>query len=370
MDGEAISVSRILVTARWPVGGIRTFCKYVYSGPDFESFTIEFAIPDTEESRQLAIDLSHRDYRFTFLPTTTLRYAYELRRLIARGSYDVVHAHGYIAMLSSFSFFSKNRQVVSIHDFLFASQFEGVKGNFKRLLLKSSLSRAKFVHAVGASCGENLIRVLELHNKVIVIPNGIDIAGFKSANAEDIRKRFDLPEGALVIGFFGRFMSPKGFRYLVDAVELLSHGRRDVRVLCVGSGGWRANEVRDINMRGLAHLFLFVDYVPHVGSLIKSVDVVAMPSIWEACPLLAMEAMVSGAPLIGTTIPALLELCEGGPATMVPPADANALADAIEGFSSAIETEKSEAYVETASHRFDVARTRAGVADLYQRASE
>ena len=69
------------------------------------------------------------------------------------------------------------------------------------------------------------------------IPNGIDTQRFARATPIDIRREQRLGAETALIGFFGRFMAPKGFRTLVDAVELLA-GRGSARPFRVITFGW------------------------------------------------------------------------------------------------------------------------------------
>ena len=62
---------------------------------------------------------------------------------------------------------------------------------------------------------------------------------------------------------------------------------------------------------------------------LKGLDVVAMPSLWEACGLLAMEAMVAGVPLVGTDCVGLREVLRNTPAHVVPAKDSLALSEAL-----------------------------------------
>jgi glycosyltransferase involved in cell wall biosynthesis len=124
-------------------------------------------------------------------------------------------------------------------------------------------------------------------------------------------------------------MAQKGFRYLVDAVEAhrdASPNGRPLVVLAVGGGGFRREEEYAVRSRGLSESFRFLDFVPNIGSLIKSVDVVAMPSLWEACPLQPMEVLTAGVPLVVSDCDACREVVAGSPAKVVPMRDSAALA--------------------------------------------
>ncbi|MEL6447902.1 MAG: glycosyltransferase family 4 protein [Pseudomonadota bacterium] len=363
---------RILITARWPVGGIRTFLKYVYQRLDASELQLAFALPDMPEARQLADDLSGRGYEFHWSGADTRDYARTLRRLCRETRYDLVHSHGFTALLVTRLIRSKARHLVTVHDVLLEAQLSGLKGWAKYHLLRHSLRRVEVVHAVSEACAENLNQMLSLGpsvaSKITVVRNGIDVSGFVRCDAEDVRSKLRIDADALVVGFFGRFMNQKGFRYLADAVSRINEaGGRRVVVVCVGSGGFLARDRRDIEARGLSAYFIFADFVPHVGGLMKGVDCVVMPSLWEACGLVAMEAMVAGSPLLATDIPALRELTAGSPAHLVPVRDSKAIASVLSGFDVNRERASSAAFAERAAQQFDVGLTIAGIRDLYAR---
>lgn len=64
-------------------------------------------------------------------------------------------------------------------------------------------------------------------------------------------------------------------------------------------------------------------------------DVVVLPSRWEGLPLIALEAMACGRPVVATAIPGLSEVLTPSPAApvppgaLVPPGDVAALAEAV-----------------------------------------
>lgn len=70
-------------------------------------------------------------------------------------------------------------------------------------------------------------------------------------------------------------------------------------------------------------------YVADVASTLKGLDVVVIPSLWEACPLLPMEVMVAGIPLIGTNCIGLREVLIDTPSIIVPARDSLALSKAL-----------------------------------------
>jgi glycosyltransferase involved in cell wall biosynthesis len=154
-------------------------------------------------------------------------------------------------------------------------------------------------------------------------------------------------------------MAQKGFRYLVDAIETLRQHPglpRKPLVLTFGDGGFIQEEMQAIKDRRLNEYFRFMPFAPNVAGTIKGLDVVAMPSLWEACPLQPMEALVCGRPLIGTDCIGLREVLRSTPARIVSPRDGAALARAIMDEMEHPSTLELSVFKKEAAVRFDVKR--------------
>src|SRR5438552_11793977 len=77
----------------------------------------------------------------------------------------------------------------------------------------------------------------------------------------------------------------------------------------------------------------FTGYQPpeQVAEWLRTADVFALPSLTEGLPVVAIEAMASGAPVVATRVGGLSELVEdGGNGYLAPAAAPGALADGIE----------------------------------------
>ena len=194
-----------------------------------------------------------------------------------------------------------------------------------------------------------------LRGKIVVIKHGIDTERFKNATRRDFRKEFGLSDNDFLIGFLGRFMSPKGFRYLIDAIDLLKNQKgllKNPLVLAIGGGGFLNREVRDIKRRGLDKYFIFLPFMADISSALKGLDVVVMPSIWEASPLLPLETIAAGVPLIATDCIGLREVVKDTPARVVQHANARDLAKAIFEDLKNPRTNESAQFMEIAAERF------------------
>jgi glycosyltransferase involved in cell wall biosynthesis len=171
-----------------------------------------------------------------------------------------------------------------------------------------------------------------------VIYHGIDPEAFKS-NAEHrdkIRQDFGLSDGDYVIGTVGRLAEQKGHRYLLDAAAIVCARCRNAKFVIVGGDARRPSESikeqllrlnRSLNGHDKAIFTGLRTDIPDVMSLF---DIFVLPSLWEGFGIVLIEAMSLRKPIIATNVDGIPEVVvDGVTGLLVPPRDANALANAI-----------------------------------------
>ena len=357
---------RVLLVVKHPVGGIRTFFRYFYRNLDRDKYHFTLIAPALEETSVLLDDLRELDLDYVSADrnASNLELFRLVTRVIREQSFGLIHSHGYTAAAcaSAGALSMRVPHIVTSHEVLTPGQFVGLRGVLKKVVLGTILSMMDTVHCVSNDARDNLLSYLPIlklqRRKLVAIRHGIEVGQFLNAEKRDLRGELGLPSNSFLIGFLGRFMSPKGFRYLVEALELLK-GMDDLPkeplVLAFSQfDGFIREEQRDVKKRGLAESVLFLPFVPDVASTLKGLDVVVMPSLWEACPLLAMETMVAGVPMIGTNCIGLREVLEHTPARIVPPRDGVDLAKALIREMTDPTTEKARAFALEAARRFEV----------------
>jgi glycosyltransferase involved in cell wall biosynthesis len=163
-------------------------------------------------------------------------------------------------------------------------------------------------------------------------------------------------------------MAQKGFKYILDMLDQQRERLAGpVHVVCFGWGGFIREEQADIARRGLQSFFSFLPATNDMPPALRGCDVVLMPSLWEAMPLLAMEVLAAGVPLIATSCIGLKEACAGSPALICTPGDSQSLLEAVNRFMRERTALKAEAeqYQGEAVRRFDRKRTAQSLKDLY-----
>lgn len=149
-------------------------------------------------------------------------------------------------------------------------------------------------------------------------------------------KRFDAPrpmaEGPLRLINIGRFAEQKGLLILLDALAVIRARGVQVELTLVGDGPLRPEIEAAIRRLGIADMITMTGWISEAGVRheLEESDILVAPSFAEGLPMVVMEAMAAGRPVIATYIAGNPELVlPGENGWLVPAGDVGALADAI-----------------------------------------
>jgi glycosyltransferase involved in cell wall biosynthesis len=329
---------RVLAVVRHPVGGIRSYLTAMYAELASNGYQFRLATVEDAEARHLRVALPAVDFiEVTHRHALALLLKVVLKSL-ATGRYDVIHSHGFTAGLVAAlgNLFFRVPHLLTLHETLAEERFRGPFGWIKAVLLGHLLANIDVIQTVSFDARRNLLTHLPRlrHSHVVTIVNGVDVNLFgrsASIDGSSWRAEFDIAKDSFVFGFLGRLMPEKGYEHLVEAVQLLtSDPARPRFVVVVVNDGCYIRELKaELAARGLSSYFRFVGLVPNVSDVLGRLDSVVMPSLREACPLVAMESLVAGCPLIASRCIGLREVIDSTPALPVTPGDPRGLADAM-----------------------------------------
>lgn len=361
------SKPRVLLVARWPVGGIKSHLLSNYSSLASRGFRFTVVGPADESLEKLRLgfrDIEAASFFGAPVENRRCRLWPVVRALLREEQFDVLHSHGVTAAVHSAlaNLGVGLPHLITLHEPLRTSQFNGWIGRLKRWALARALGQADAILTVSEDSRTNLLDYFpDLRtesDRVLTVPNGIASALYatvRGRSANDLRDRLGLSAQPLLIGFLGRFMPEKGFPLLVDAVDrLVRQGtERPFHLVGFGSGDFRREYQKAILRRGLEKHVSLLDFVTDVRPVLRQLDLVVVPSLWEASSLISMEAMAAGVPVLGSDCPGLREVLCATPSRTVTANDAAALT---EGLRLAIEepwTEAARNFAPEARARFD-----------------
>jgi D-inositol-3-phosphate glycosyltransferase len=182
-------------------------------------------------------------------------------------------------------------------------------------------------------------------SKIRVVPLGVDTKLFRPLRQTDARAALGRDACEFMILFVGRIEQIKGIDVLLEAVGELLRGRTDLRrrtcLVVVGGAidpsadGSESEKITEL--RAMVEAHGISENVDFVGSLDQqelalyyaAADVCAVPSLTESFGLVALEAMACGTPVVATRVGGLQTVVTPESGILVPPGDAQALADGI-----------------------------------------
>jgi glycosyltransferase involved in cell wall biosynthesis len=174
--------------------------------------------------------------------------------------------------------------------------------------------------------------------KVRVIHNGVDLERFKplSGVKEEMRRKLGIPKDASVILTVRRLVYKNGIDTLLESAEIAVKNNPKLVFVVVGKGPDFEGVKEKIVQLGMQRKFRLTGFVPdeELPLYYNVADLFALPSkSGEGLPLVALEAMASGLPVVATNVGGTSEVMSEDYGKLVPPNSPNSLAEAVLEFS-------------------------------------
>jgi len=161
--------------------------------------------------------------------------------------------------------------------------------------------------------------------KVHVVRIGIDLDRFSFLRSAGKHADFSVLSVARLAG-------DKALDFLISAVAYLKDRVDGLSLTLVGDGPMRGDledQARDLGIAGIVRFTGALEHEDVCAEYVKA-DVFALPSFWEGIPVVLIEAMAVGVPVIATRITGIPELiADGENGLLVPTGRSDALALAI-----------------------------------------
>jgi len=233
--------------------------------------------------------------------------------------YDIVHFHEIEYSFPLFSFLVKKPKIFHVH---------GIDPDFQRryripqLILKST---ADYYISLTRRMKEELVGLGIPRNRVIHLPNGVDTKIFHP-NGEKTEN---------LILFVGRIEYIKGLHILLKSLRLLE---KPINLVIIGPADWSLDYYKSVqslieseNSRG-KHKITYLgpqDRANIVGWYQKA-SILVLPSLWEAFPVVILEALSCGTPVVATNVGGIPEAVRNHRnGILVPPNNYQKLAEAL-----------------------------------------
>jgi glycosyltransferase involved in cell wall biosynthesis len=320
----------------------------------------------------LAQRLRNAGVTVTVFPESELRFVEVLRKIRAelrRSSPAIVHTHRQKENILGATAASLCGRIPSVRTEHGCPEHHASLGQPRRIL-QTYLDRWVGRHvqsrivAVSRDLAERLAKVYP-RERIRTITNGLDIEYVRrlaSLDSSELRA----PAPSFRIAIVGRLVSVKRHDIFLQVAALLETQSPGVFSFYVmGDGPLRA-ELESSEWAKNPHL-TFLGFRPDALALLASMDALVMTSDHEGTPMVALEAMALGVPVVARKTGGLAAILDGGCGVLVDSEDISQLASALQRLRQDLEARRTIASLATArvASRFSVAHMSEAYAAVY-----
>lgn len=248
-------------------------------------------------------------------------------KLIRELKPDLIHTHGTRAAFFTARIKTRPERIpfiYTVHGLSYNKNSGLWVRVFNRQIERYICNKADRIISVSPIDGKEMVEnEIAASKKLTIIQNGIDLNRFlKLKTGRKSRK---------VIGCVARLTEQKGIKYIIEALCALKYiYNSEARAIIVGDGTLKNK------LQVLAEKYGVNDRIEWIGAVdnpleyYKKFDVFVLSSLWEGLPLVLIEAMACGLPVISTDTSGGLDIIKNHKnGLLIPRGSGNALAEAI-----------------------------------------
>ncbi len=303
-------------------GGIAEYIRWLVQGIDQDNYTLtvaclsensaEFAAELQEKYRVETMNYAMDRYKVNFF--SDFRLEIQLIRLLNSRRYDLVHAHGSKAgfLVRAAGIGTRLPVLYTPHCFAFHAETKGWKKNAIVLLERLAAYRtAQFITVSKGSKELALAHRVGRAEQFSVVYTGIKAEKYHpEINRSALKSALNIPPNAPVVGSVGRLNAQKSPLDFVRAAAASLRLVPETHFLWAGSGVL-AEEAKKLGEKlGISSSLHWLGQRADIPALLQILDCFVLTSRWEGFPLVVLEAMSAGVPVVATDIPGTNEAIE------------------------------------------------------------
>jgi glycosyltransferase involved in cell wall biosynthesis len=267
-----------------------------------------------------------------------INYFYKINKFIKKNNinFDIIHSHWlYPDCYISVKLGKKYNKPVIIH--CHGSDINQLMNNKKiEAFNKETLFDCSRIIVVSEALKNKIIdKYPELHEKIIVIHNGINLSEYNKIDINDSMRYLNIKsENIKRIIFVGNISISKGINEIIEAAHLISSEINNFKIHIIGKGN--NNYIKQckhlIQKYKLTDRIIFEGEVQHnnIKHWFNIADFSILPSYSEGFPMVILESLSSNTPVIATKVGGIPELLnDENKGILIEPRNSKQLSDAI-----------------------------------------
>ena len=309
--------------------------------PDFDVLLLTGPIPSSRtDLTPLAHELNIPTQMVPSLinhidPLVNIKAVADLRKIMVEGKFDVVHTHssvaGVVGRIAAFI----ARVPVIIHHVHGWGIHEKMSPFSKILYLNLERLCARFTNRLIVVSKTDIQKGLDYRisneDKFALIYNGIDLERFEEpVDGQQFRSELGLKPDSDLVGMIGRLDEQKNPLDFIKAAAIVSTSYDNVEFVFIGDGPLRNESERLINELNLGEIFFLLGYRDDVTRIMPLLKITALSSLWEGLPIVFLEALCAGKPIVANDVDGAKEVViDGETGYLVTPGDPSEMAERI-----------------------------------------
>lgn len=246
-----------------------------------------------------------------------MKYMYRRRRILKSGC-DILYIHSPETCLPFLKNYSKIPIIYHRHGSdnpLARSKFKYARKNLIKksfdLILNSVHIYSDWIITIDKLCLEYSRNIGTIYKSSLLM-NGVDTMKFyPSFNMrEKIRNRYKLSDNECCILFVGRVEKNKGVEYLIDCIPFFKKMNFNSHIFIAGNGSDTNNIRKKIQNENIISDVTFLGRVSHRNLIefYNMADVLALPSEMEGVPMVILESLSCGTPVVASDVGGIPEI--------------------------------------------------------------
>jgi 1,2-diacylglycerol 3-alpha-glucosyltransferase len=205
----------------------------------------------------------------------------------------------------------------------------GIVKSLSRMLVRSYTDRCTLIITPGKSILE-LLHSYGITDKVVFMPNAIELSNFQGNGGPNIRERFGLEEGEALLLYVGRMAQEKNLPFMLEAFKRIRETQK-ARLMIIGEGSMLQELKAKAKALGIGEQTIFTGRVEYkdIAPYYHAADLFIMTSTTEVKPLALLEAMASGLPIVAVS-------AHGSSDTIIHGQNGLLTDESLEGFAGAV----------------------------------
>ncbi len=314
-----IRILQIITKADW-AGAQRVvyeICKYIKNNHSDE-IEIEIAVGDNgllvHKLAELGIQVHILNkLQHDINPIIDYKGYKEIKRIISKGKYDIVHCHstkaGILGRLAAFNL-NKKRIIYTVHGFWPVLQYKGIKRK-AAILIERMLEKLTTDMVFISMHDIEMAKRFKLYHsqKVSLIYNSLTIPEVIQSS---LRSELGIIQVVKIIGNVARVDEVKNpIRFVEIAKEYFYfYPEADTVFVWIGDGPLMDRVALLVNQYGLTDKVFFIGFRDKVEQFMVDFDLLFMTSICEGIPLTILEAIELKVPILSPDVGGICEIVD------------------------------------------------------------